>query len=254
MDRSQIVGSLAGATGGCAALLSLTTARGFVGRDASLGEVVVHAPETAAAVGIIVAILVATLTAGRGAAAVAAVGLVGVAVTVDSISQSWPGAWTTAVLAGLAVGGLAAWASDRATIPALAAGAVVGATLSFPLRHPLVLVVDGPSPGYAVDTRSVGIALAAIALVCLVVAMRGTHRSLPERSESSRSAVAVCLGITAVAWALGIWFESDQPIKGWYWGWLLVPAVIVGAVVLRRHGGATVLLIALAWLSSTPST
>ncbi len=249
MDRSQMVGSLAVATGGCAALLSLTTARGFVGRDASLGEVVVHAPETAAAVGIVVAILAATLTAGRGvaAAAVAAVGLVGIAVTVDSSLQSWPAAWTTAALGGLAIGGLTGWASDHTVIPALVAGAVVGATLSFPLRHPLVLVVDGPSPGFSVDTRSVGIAVAVIALVCLVAATRAVRSATPELVTPSGTTVAVCLGITAVAWALGIWFEYAQPIKGWYWGWLLVPAVIVGAVALRRRGGATVLVVALGW-------
>lgn len=249
MDRSQMVRAVAAATGGCAALLSLTTARQFVGRDAALVDVVVHAPETAAAVGIAVAILAATLTAGRGApaAAVAAVGLIGVAVTVDSSSQSWAAAWTTAVLAGLAIGGLAAWASDRATIPSLAAGAVVGATLSFPLRHPLVIVVDGPDPVYAVDTRSVGIVLAVIALVCLATATWRMRSAPSDRASPDAPVVGVCLGITAVAWALGVWFEFAQPIKGWYWGWLLVPAVILGAVALRRRGGPTVLVVALAW-------
>ena len=250
MDRSQMIGGLAAATGGCAALLSLTTARQFVGRDASLGDVVVHAPETAAAVGIIVAILVAALTSGRGvaASAVAAVGLVGVAVTVNSSTQSWTAAWITAALAGLAVGGLVTWASDRAVVPALAAGAVVGATFAFPLRHPLVLAVRGPSPGYTVDTRSVGITLVVIALVCLVIATRRVV-SAPApsaRSAANRRAAAVCLGITTVAWALGIWFESAQPTKGWYWGWLLVLAVTGGAFVLRTRCGA-VLIVALAW-------
>ncbi|MBE7163534.1 MAG: hypothetical protein INR72_20025, partial [Williamsia herbipolensis] len=189
------------------------------------------------------------LTAGRDAAApaVAAVGLVGVAATVDSSTHSWAAAWITSVLAGLAVGGLVAWASHRAVVIALAAGAVVGATVSFPLRHPLTIVVDGPNPEHAVDTRSVGTALAVISLICLVMATWRV-RSVPsvEAAPIAR-VVAVGLGITAVAWALGIWFESAQPIKDWYWGWVLVPTVLLGAVMLRRRCGPTVLVVALAW-------
>lgn len=255
---AQFIAGLAAAGGGAAALLSLTTARGYLGLHAGLADAIVRSPETATAVGVVIAIVIATRAPRAGHredAAVSAIGLAGVALTVDSSMQSPLAAVGTAAIAGVAVGGLVRWTrTSPHALLALGAGAVIGATASFPLRHPLILVLEGPRPHHAIDTRSIGVTLAIIAVIALLVATGAGHDASRTASSRRRTELPAALGVTATAWALGVWFEIDQATRGWYWGWLLVPAVLVATVVLRGRGGSSLLVITLSWVVVTRST